>query len=114
MQSLAGIGVAYSLRREGEREVQRHGFAGRRAFDMELDAELRSGLAVDVGGVRHEVPVGYGADCAGRRLLPGLGRRAGRPPGKASDLGDGNAGDALRRLADTRRLRRGAAGRRDK
>ena len=46
---------------------------------------------------RREMPIGCGADCAGRRQLAGAARRAHRLSPVGARIGDGNAGNGRRR-----------------
>ena len=109
MHRVAGIRIADALRRECEHEVERHVVAGWGAVDAELDAELRSDFSGDVRRIRHKMPIGCGADRAGRRQLAGMGSGAGRLPGIGPGVGDRDAGYRRAFFGDGRRGLRGGA-----
>ena len=87
----AGIRIAHSVRGKVDHHVQRHAIANRIAVDAKLNSELSADLAGDFGRLRDEMPIGRGADCAGRRQLAIAGRRAHRLTLVGARIGDGNA-----------------------
>jgi hypothetical protein len=109
MHDIAGIRIADPLRGKVQHHVQRHAVANRIAVNAKLDAELGADLAGDFGRFRDEMPIGCGADCAGRRQLAGAARRAHRLSPVGARIGDGDAGNGRRRRDHGCSLRPGRA-----